>query len=67
MINFIVNGEKKKSLTEVPLASLLKELKVPAALCVVEKNGEIVSRKKYKTVLVKNGDKLEIIRMMGGG
>jgi sulfur carrier protein len=33
----------------------------------IELNGKIINRDKYKTVYIKNKDKIEIVHFIGGG
>ncbi|MBU0686247.1 MAG: sulfur carrier protein ThiS [Candidatus Margulisbacteria bacterium] len=60
----IVN-EKEHQLTEKDLHSLFKDLKINPEVVVVEKNGEIIPRK--NNCELKDGDRLEIIKFVGGG
>ena len=49
------------------LAQLLEELGVAPARVVVEMNGAIVTRENFAATALAQGDRLEIIRFVGGG
>jgi sulfur carrier protein len=67
LIGIIVNGKEWEVHPQATIADLLSKLKISPKVCVVEKNGEIIERKRYNEETVKPGDRIEIIRMMGGG
>ena len=62
-----INGEEKDIADELNLASLLEELQIRPARVVVERNREIVPRDSYGTILLAEGDTLEIVHFVGGG
>jgi len=49
------------------LTSLLEQLQIRPARVVVERNREIVPRESYETILLAEGDTLEIVHFVGGG
>mgnify|MGYP001447026829 FL=1 len=49
------------------LNDLLKILKKDNNKVAIELNGEIADKKKYKKIILKNKDKLEIVQFIGGG
>jgi thiamine biosynthesis protein ThiS len=63
-MKFIIIGEDKICAAG-DLAGLLAELKIAPQVVVVEKNGKIIPRG-HKAELFE-GDKLEIVRFVGGG
>lgn len=62
-----LNGE----LCEVPdglsLAGLIDWLEFPAERVAVERNLEVVKRANWNQTQLEEGDRLEIVRMVGGG
>ena len=62
-----INGEEKDIADGLNLASLLEELQIRPARVVVERNREIVPRDSYGTILLAEGDTLEIVHFVGGG
>ena len=67
MITLTVNGEKRRLPAETDLVSFLKELEVDVRLVAVAYNGDVIPRKGYASVRLREGDTLEIVRMVGGG
>ena len=67
MITLTVNGEKRELPADTDLVSLLKELEVDERLVAVAHNGDVIPRKNYASVQLREGDSLEIVRMVGGG
>jgi len=49
------------------LPALLAELGAAAEHVAVERNGEIVERADFGAVVLRAGDRLEIVRFVGGG
>ncbi|GAB4284734.1 MAG: hypothetical protein Kow0092_39080 [Deferrisomatales bacterium] len=63
----IVNGEPRETTPDATLATLLVELGLAAGTVVVERNGEIVPGERYGQTALEAGDRLEIVRFVGGG
>lgn len=66
-VQIIVNGEEKIFEEGVTIFKLLNELNVKPQGIAVELNLEISPKGKYGETVLKNGDKIEIVRMVGGG
>lgn len=62
-----VNGEKKEFTGGATLEALLDELAIARVGIAVEVNKEIVPRRLFGATVLKDGDAVEIVRMMGGG
>jgi thiamine biosynthesis protein ThiS len=67
MITLTVNGEKRRLPAETDLVTFLKELEVDVRLVAVAHNGDVIPRNDYASVQLRQGDTLEIVRMVGGG
>lgn len=67
MITLRVNGRDVELERPTPLLSYLDKLGVDARAVAVEHNGEIVERARYEAVVLREGDVVEIVRMVGGG
>jgi thiamine biosynthesis protein ThiS len=67
MITLTVNGEKRQLPAETDLVGFLKEIDVDVRLVAVAHNGDVIPRKDYGSVRLRDGDTLEIVRMVGGG
>lgn len=66
-INVQVNGETRTCPPQTPLPQLLEQLGLNPRLVAVEYNGEILHRQYWSQTQIKEGDKLEIVTIVGGG
>ena len=66
-MEIVVNGEKKRVVSPLTVSGLLELLDMDSRAVVVEKNLEIVNRGKMEHEEVLDGDRVEIIRLVGGG
>ncbi len=66
-ITIQVNGEPYNCDAAIALPDLLAHLNFNARLVAVEYNGEIVHRQFWAKTLMKPGDRLEIVTIVGGG
>ncbi len=62
-----INGEKRDVEESMTVEGLLSLLGIRRDGTAVELNREIVPRSLYGETLLKDGDSLEVIRMVGGG
>ncbi len=62
-----VNGKAREVSGPLTLLGLIEQLGIDPRIIAVEHNGDIVKRDRYAEVGLTNGDKLEIVRMVGGG
>lgn len=62
-----INGEKRTFGTNHTIHTLLIELVLDPDWVVIEHNGRIPDRAEWQDILLKPGDRLEIVRFMGGG
>lgn len=56
-----VNGEKREFSRYFTISELLEKLEIPNKLIAVELNKEIVRKKDWKTISIKDADKIEIV------
>lgn len=66
-MNLIVNGRPRVVAGRPTLLELLEQLEIDPRIVAVERNGEIVKRGTFDRVRLEEGDRLEIVRMVGGG
>lgn len=66
-IQAFINGERRDIGQGATVSELLNELDIKPQGIAVELNLEIVSKSKYDETVLKDGDKVEIVRMVGGG
>ena len=62
-----INGEDVFLPQGVSLSAIITERKINAQAVVVEYNGVILTREKWKPVVLKENDTLEIVSFVGGG
>ena len=67
MISLRINGKTVELEKPTTLLDYLENLGVNARSVAVEHNGEIVPRTSFTRVTFRNGDQVEIVRMVGGG
>lgn len=67
MIRLQVNGRPVELEHATPLLAYLETLGVNPRAIAVEHNGTIIERAGYASVTLKEGDTVEIVRMVGGG
>ena len=67
MITLQVNGKSVELDRETPLLDYIEKLGVNPRAIAVEHNGTILERSAYEAVTLRDGDTLEIVRMVGGG
>jgi sulfur carrier protein len=63
----VVNGDECDVPDGATVAALLETLDVPRRYVAVERNREIVPRALHETTSLAEGDRLEIVTMVGGG
>ncbi len=67
MIAIVVNGKPRQIDEATDVAGLLALLEVDTRGVAVARNAEIVPREAYATATLREGDRVEIVRMVGGG
>jgi thiamine biosynthesis protein ThiS len=67
MISLTLNGKRRELPAETPLPELLDLLGIDRRLVAVAHNGDVVPRDGYGEVRLRDGDKVEVVRMVGGG
>jgi sulfur carrier protein len=67
VITLQVNGKQVELDRPTPLLAYLNQLGVNPRAVAVEHNGAIIARAAYEAVTLRQGDTIEIVRMVGGG
>ena len=62
-----VNGEAQETQPGETLLALLEKRGYRLGVIAVEYNGQVLSKDAYGTILLKDGDKLEVVSFVGGG
>jgi sulfur carrier protein len=67
VISLRINGKQVELDQATPLLDYLAQLGVDPRSVAVEHNGEIVERDHHGEIMLRAGDVVEIVRMVGGG
>ncbi len=62
-----VNGEQREVEAKVSIAELLKQMELDPRTLAVERNMELVPRAEHAKMLLAEGDRLEVVTLVGGG
>ena len=66
-IKITVNGKQMTVNLNYSLKNLIDKLKLPIKKVAIELNREIVNKKRISKIILKSGDKIEIVNFIGGG
>jgi thiamine biosynthesis protein ThiS len=66
MISLVINGESKQ-VNSTGIVDLMGELSLPAPLMLVEHNGQALHRSEWASVILSDGDRLELMKVAAGG
>ena len=67
-MTLILNGQSKRiEAAKLSVQELLEAIEMNTAPVLVELNGEALLKKEFQETRVKDGDRIEIIRMVAGG
>jgi thiamine biosynthesis protein ThiS len=67
VIRLQVNGKPIELEGPTPLVRYIEQLGVDPRAVAVEHNGEILERTAFESTVLSDGDRVEIVRMVGGG
>ncbi len=62
-----VNGKIKEYENSITIESLILQEGYEKDIVVVEVNEKIIKKNEYETYMLKDGDKVEILKFVGGG
>ncbi len=62
-----VNGKPRDIEGEMDLPAFLRTFNVEPKLVAVAINGDVIARDQYEAARVREGDDIEVVRMVGGG
>ncbi|MBW4477420.1 MAG: thiamine biosynthesis protein ThiS [Tolypothrix brevis GSE-NOS-MK-07-07A] len=66
-ITLSLNGETRTCSSQKPLPDILQELGFNLRLIAVEYNGEILHRQFWSNTKIHQGDRIEVVTIVGGG
>jgi sulfur carrier protein len=67
VMQIVLNGEPRTLPAPVTVTGLLESLGLTGARVAVELNREIVPRSRHGEQTVRDGDRIEVVRAIGGG
>jgi thiamine biosynthesis protein ThiS len=67
MITVTVNGKPRQLEAEMRLPDLIERLEISFPRIAVAHNGEVLRKEEHETTIIRDGDTVEIVRMVGGG
>jgi thiamine biosynthesis protein ThiS len=62
-----INGVEQETPDFLSVADLADWLQLPAYGAAIELNGEVIRRAEHAATHLEDGDKLEVVRLVGGG
>ncbi|MBI3450433.1 MAG: sulfur carrier protein ThiS [Acidobacteria bacterium] len=66
-IRVAVNGEAVAVAAGTSIATYVESLRVPPGRVAVERNGRLVPKGSFAEVILAEGDRLEVVTLVGGG
>ena len=66
-LSIVLNGDSFKLNKQVSITELFKDLDLSSKFMAVEINDEIIFRSSWDSHLIKENDKVELVRAIGGG
>lgn len=66
-MKILLNGEQKQIDKNTAITALLKLFKIDSSKVVVEHNCRIIKREELASMILNEGDKIEVISFVGGG
>ncbi|MBI2068091.1 MAG: sulfur carrier protein ThiS [Deltaproteobacteria bacterium] len=67
MIDIYLNGEIQKFEAPITLSEILERLRIPLSAMAIAVNREIVPRSEFPLFKIKEGDRIEVVKAVGGG
>lgn len=62
-----INGERRELTQDYTISEMLKNLELPVERIAIELNKQVVRRRDWENVKIKDADAVEIIYFVGGG
>ena len=66
-MNIVFNGQPRLVSPNTTVAGLLAELKLSTKHVAVEINQDIVPRERHPVLMLRDGDQVEVVTLVGGG
>lgn len=66
-MKLMVNGEERELPDEATVRNLIVSLGLEKAATAVEVNGKLVPRREHESTRLREGDRVEVVTLVGGG
>jgi thiamine biosynthesis protein ThiS len=66
-MQLFINGQERQAPALSTVDELAQWLQLPAFGSAVELNGEVIRKAEHPSTPLKDGDRLEVVRLVGGG
>ncbi len=66
-VTVFANGKARQVDPEKTVAEMVRDLKLTPAAVLVERNGRALLRQEWEKIKVEHGDRLELVKVGGGG
>ncbi|KAF0249843.1 MAG: sulfur carrier protein [bacterium] len=66
-MQILLNGETKEISGQISLQALVENLELKEGRIAIELNHFVVKRKDWPSVILQDGDQLELVHFVGGG
>jgi len=66
-VRVVVNGEEREVADGMTVGALIRVLELTSERVAVERNGRIVARAEHERTVLVEGDRLEVVTLVGGG
>lgn len=66
-MRLFINGQERQAPALSTVAELAAWLQLPAFGSAIELNGEVIRKTEHQATGLKDGDSLEVVRLVGGG
>ena len=67
MLSIVLNGSCCRCADRATIADLIRELALEGKRIAVERNGEIIPKSRHGDTPLADGDRIEVVRAVGGG
>lgn len=63
----VINGKREVHPDGISIAALLESLELGGQACAVEVNKVLIPKQRHKTHRIEDGDRIELMTLVGGG
>jgi sulfur carrier protein len=67
MVSIVFNGQSRRISSNLTVAQLLQQLELTPQHIAVEINEQLVPRERHQEHVLREGDRLEVVTLVGGG